>query len=895
MSTTGLYGTTLLSALPPQMISKSRKNKEWKEACMDALETIGKAQFRGNLRLIENYEMVKGKFIFGHYFEQDDYVDMISQLTKEFELPSYLRHYDIISQVINTLSGEWQSRPDVFRVKGHDESTTNEYVRRQSELLINYVTSKINVEVNRKLLERGLDPDKQDFGSQEEAQAYQQAVDQARQQLTPPEIQEYMSTDWFAAAEIWGQHQLELDRKRYRIAEKEKREFEDMVIADRCFRHFYLTPDGYNQETWNPVNVFFHKSPDVDYVEEGDFVGRVFYLTVPDIIDRYGYRMSKKQLEVLRGEAYDKKGGKWNYMKGTDWVYNDYSVPFKDYKSYNLINQSLGFKNIEEQGIPNLNAEFFSNLHDGTFHREGRGYFCVVEAYWKSQKKIGKVTYIDPETGLLTKILVDEDFVVPDGFTVLDAPFDDYDTDEVNTVVWTWINETWKGVKINTKGISDLGEDLYLDVMPLQFQFKGDLNPYYCKLPVCGQIFSVRNSQSMSLVDLMKPHQIGHNVAMNQAYNEMQKDVGKFIVMDVNMFPDAKDWGGEAAMEKWMLVAKELGVTVADTSPANSNNAAAVAGGHMPKLFDMDASSRIVSRLQIAREFEQMALKQIGFNDYRLGQQNSSSSATGVREGQARSFSQTETYFTNFSNYIQRCHKMNLDIAQYVQSQNKDVTISYVKSDMSRAFMKMNGTELLMADLHVYVSNSQEEIRQLETLRQLAIQNNTSGATMLDLAEIVTANSPAAIKAKLKVSQARQQENLDRQYELQQQQIEQQAQIAQLREQKEDERLAATIEGKKEVAYINTYARQLDNERDVDTNNVPDILEYDKLNNQASQADSKHEIEREKLQIARQKEITDREIKLRKLELEQRKLEQQRQIQKEELEYARIMKGKKDQ
>ena len=117
--------TTSYDILPAQSISLKEKlkvsnndsNKTWSQKTMDALESIGRNQYSMNLKLIENYEMIKGKFIFSHYFETDGYKGLLSKLSEEVELPSYLRHYDIISQVINTMSGEWQKRPDTFKVK----------------------------------------------------------------------------------------------------------------------------------------------------------------------------------------------------------------------------------------------------------------------------------------------------------------------------------------------------------------------------------------------------------------------------------------------------------------------------------------------------------------------------------------------------------------------------------------------------------------------------------------------------------------------------------------------------------------------------------------------------------------------------------------------------------
>lgn len=886
-----LYNSSLVAMLPPQMIPLTEKTQEWKENTMDALERIGRSQYNQNLKLIENYEMIKGKFIFNHYFETEGYNDMLGQLTREFDMPTYLRHYDIISQVINTMSGEYQKRPDNFRVRGHGEEYSNEYVRQKSSMLIEYVQAKIDAEINAKLAAMGIDPNKSDFNSPQEQQQYQQQVQQKKQALTPPEIQKYMDMTYLTTAEMWGQSQLELDKDRFRLDEKEKVEFEDMLVADRCFRHFYLTSNGYEQETWNPVTTFFHRSPEVPFIEEGDFVGRCFYLTTPSIIDRYGYFMTKKQIEDLQGEV-NKNKTRWNEAPGTDYVYKEYLEPFKGARDYTLMQQTLNFKNIESQGVPFLDQHALNSLYNGSMFNTVRGFHLVTEAYWKSQKKVGKVIFIDPETGLVTKMLVDENVIIPEDFKQKDSTFDD--REEPNTVIWTWINEVWKGKKISRRGVTTSNtDDIYFDIAPLEFQFKGDINPYKAKLPVCGQVFSIRNSQSMSLVDLMKPFQIGHNVAMNQLYQIMEREVGRFIVMDVNMFPSLKDWGGEKGWEKAMLVAKSLGMFPADTSPQTTKGSAAAAGGQYPKMIDLDESARMVSRINIANSFEQFALKQIGFNEYRLGQQAASSTAKGVEVGQQASYAQTESYFTNFSNYKRRCLKMDLDIAQFVQSKEKDITVSYIKSDMSRAFVKLNGTDLMTSDLHVYVSNSQEQIRQLEMLRQLALENNTSGATIVDLANIISMNSPSEIKLQLEESLKSQQAREDKQTQLQQQQIEQEKELEVMKEDRADARTDKEIAGREQVAYIQTFAKQADNLKDTNADAVPDLLEYDKLGAKTNADATKNQIAEEKNSLTRNKQIADKEMGIKKIQLEREKLASKEKIENKKLQIAKVLKSQK--
>ncbi len=873
MSNNSVYAT-IVADLPPQMVSYSEKNtKEFKKKCMDALEEVGRSQYMENISLIENYEMVKGKFIYNHYFETEGYTDYIAQLTREFELPSYLRHYDIVSQVINTLSGEYQKRPDTFRVKNFSEQATNEYQRSKTELITKYVNSQIEAEVTRKLLESGLDPNKQDFQSEEEAGQYQQLLQESQKALTPPEIQNYMDTQWSQAAEIWATHQLELDKHRFQLPEKEKKEFEDMLISDRCFRHFYLTADGYNQETWNPVQVFFQKSPDVDYIEDGDYVGRLYYASIPTIIDKFGFLMTKKELEALENKSLRNDKTRWNYSKGSEYVFKDYMVPFEGFQVYDTIQKT----------VPQLSSDTLADLTSSKFFDDKPGLYRVTEAYWKTQDKIGKVTYIDPETGILTKQYVDENFVIPSHFKQLDSAFFG-DTDEIDTVIWTWVNRVWKGIKINIKGTNN-DEDLYLNVGPVDFQFKGDINPYNAKLPVVGQVFSIRNSKPMSLVDLMKPYQIFYNVAMNQLYQIAEREIGNFIVMDVNLFPNSKDWGGEKSWEKYMLIARQLGIAPADTSRSNTTDAQ-VSGGQYPKLINMDESARMISRMTLAEKFEQMALRQVGFNEYRLGSYGQNATAGGVEQGTQASYAQTESHFTNFSNYLRRCHEFDLNIAQYTQSRQKDITVMNVKSDMSRTFIKVLGTDLLMADLHVRVINSQEFIRQLEMLRQLALQNNTTDASMTDLTSIILASSPSEIKILMKEADKRKENMAAQRSQMEQEQIAQQNEQAMLAVQKADEQFQEKLQNNLDVAYIQAGANLIGQDGN---NGEADSRALDMKENERS---DKRSYEQQKLEVTKQKNISDSNINNRKLALDQAKINKDLQVAKDKIRVMEVMKGK---
>jgi len=71
----------------------------------------------------------------------------------------------------------------------------------------------------------------------------------------------------------------------------------------------------------------------------------------------------------------------------------------------------------------------------------------------------------------------------------------------------------------------------------IPFQFKGDSSLYGCKLPVEGCVFGDRNTRSVSLVDLMKPFQIGYNIVNNQIADILVDELGTVIMLDQNALP----------------------------------------------------------------------------------------------------------------------------------------------------------------------------------------------------------------------------------------------------------------------------------------------------------------------------------------------------------------------
>jgi hypothetical protein len=856
--------TTPIDSLPSQMLTykqKMKSKKKWGRDCVDALEQLGRRQYYDNLRFLENYQMLNGKFMPHHYFEQEGYKDMLTMLTHEFDVPSTLRHYDIIGKTVNNLTEKLAEFPDVFHVQEiFEEDDTNEYTRTQSDLMHKSVQADINREIQMRLVAEGLDSNKQDFQSEDEAMQYQKEIQSMEQAMEPHQIQKYMETSWQSQGEIWGQHQLQLDRQRYKLDVLERKEFRDMLITDRCLRHFFLTGDGYDQETWNPMNTFMHVSPDVDWAEDGDYVGRIFYLTKADIIKRYGWKMDASDMKAL--ETLDK-----DYSNDLDFNGFPYKVyaPFEDYKAYDVITRNSGYDPINR--LPMLGDDVLYEMTNNLPNvNRNAGLFRVTEVYWVSQRKLGKYVHIDPETGQLVKDLVDENFIVPEHVKELTGEF--YDGNDLDTVYWTWADETWKGVKI-CFAVKD-NDAIYLDIDRCDFQFRGDRNPFTCKLPVCGRIFNNRNAQSMSLVDFMKPHQIGYNVCMNQLYQLLEKETGVFAVWDVRFFNNLKDWGGEDSFDKVAMVAKELGHVFGDTSPQNMQGANP--GNQLPKIINMELTSQMFSRAKLAQFFEERCLSQLGVAPQAMAEVKTTETATGINTAVSQTALNVQRYYTDFFEYKQRCLTMDLDISQFVQVQQKDVTISYTKSDQSRVFLKMLGTDLLLREMHVYVVNSQQLLQQLQQIKNLFLQSNTTGATPLDLVEVITANSPAALKVKLKESMDNMEKKEQAQQQNQQQQFQAQLEHDQETENRTDQRNHENNETKVEVAQIAAGAKTKVPPVPATPGSQNSQLDYSKFNAKTQADQQKNDVQQEANEIKREKNTNDKLIQTKQLDLQRQKI-----------------------
>lgn len=873
---------------PLQFIPSKEKDEEWAAWNLDWLEWQGLKQIRKNARrLMKNYKLAKGIIDRTDYIVEpnNEYRDIVETLVQDDVSALELKFYPIIPNVINVLVAEFAKRSTKLTYRAVDEYSYNELLEQKRGAIEEVLLQNAAVKIQAQLLAQGLDP------NSEEAQ--QQLSTENLKSL--PEIEGYFKKDYRSMIEEWATHQHKVDVERFRMDELEERAFRDSLITDREFWHFHMMEDDYQVELWNPVICFYHKSPDARYISQANWVGKTDMLTASDVIDKYGYLMNDEQLTALeaiypiRSAGYNiggqqNDGSFYDATKSYEWNTNMPSLAYRQYTSA-MAGSVYDGGDIVQQ-ILSEGEDYVNN---------GVAYLLRVSTcYWKSQRKVGHLTKIE-ENGEVVTDIVDEQYKVtvkPQYDTRLFKNKAKENLIYGEHIDWIWINEVWGGVKIGPNipsywGMNNPGglTPMYIGVNrpklgPLKFQFKGDSSLYGCKLPVEGAIFSDRNTKSTALLDLMKPYQIGYNIVNNQIADILVDELGTIIMLDQNTLPKhslGEDWGKGNYAKAYMAM-KNFQMLPLDTSITNTENA--LNFQHFQKL-DLEQTSRLMSRIQLANYFKQQAYEVIGVNPQRMGQQLSQQTATGVEQAVAASYAQTEVFFIQHCDYLMpRVHQMRTDLAQYYHSTNPSVRLSYITTADESVNFQMNGTDLLMRDLNIFCSTTANHRAILEQLKQMALQNNTTGASIYDLGKVVQSDSIAQLNNALKSSEEKQQQMKQQEMQQAQQMQEQQIQSQQQMEQMKIDAAMAEKEKdrQRDILVAEIRAAGYGSMADIDQNMMSDYrdamteikqteqykeqtqLQREKETSRNVQQDKKNQIEREKLQV--QREIADKQLEI---------------------------------
>lgn len=810
-----------INQFPLQRLPMSKKTQDWKESCVDYI--IGHSQGgsrNGNTRTRKE-EMQTYYDLYNSIYNEKDLKYVTNPFKQQDGFPAMAQDYNIIKPKIDLLLGEETKRPFNFRVVRTSDIATSEMQDKAKQMLIDYIQATI---MSR------LGPEEQD--------RYQEAL-QSGEVMPPEQIQKYMSKDYKDIAEITAYHSLNYLKNKLNITHEFYKGWKDALVGGEEIYYVGIVNGEPHLERINPIYFDYDTdTSDLEFIHEAQWCCYEMIMSVTEVYDRLYDKMSEKQLNDLLDMMDDSsKGGITPEVRKT----------------------SLDYPHIKTHSINGFAANPFeesNNVH-------------VWHCCWKSLKKIGFVTIINPETGMPEDYQVDETYKVTGN--------------EIN-VEWRWIIEVWEGYRI--------GEDLYVGIEPLEYQHVSADNPNSQRLPYTGVIYNNTNSRPRSLVSMMKPLQYMYIVLWYRLELAMARDKGKVVTMDITQIPKSMN----IDVAKWMHYLSALGVNF--VNPYEEGWDIPGREGGKPSQFnqisalDLTMANTIDQYINLMDKIESMLSEISGVSKQREGSIASNELVGNVERSVVQSAHITEPWFWTHNQVKKECITMLLDTAKYAWKDNK-TCIQYVLDDATRTFLTLSD-DFFYEDYDIFVEDTTKNQQQIEALRNLMQPAMQNGASLLDIAEIITMDNVTMIKNKLEEIE---QKRMEQQQQMEQAQAEREQQLVQMQnEVKEEELMLKEAEldlekykidtdasTKITVAQINAY-RGSEN-MDQDMNGIPDpieigkqAIEQQKVNSDA--ASKQFELNNKKREIEMKREIENKKIQLEKDKMKQ-EMELQKQKDKE--------------
>ena len=571
--------------------------------------------------------------------------------------PSKLRNYPIIKPVIDLLLGEKSKRPFNFTVAVTNSDAIDLREEEKKQKVMQSLHKMFVAKVQQQGEMQGLPPQ-----NPEEIK-------------TPEHILKEFNNTYVDMRATKGQQALNYLHQNNELEDKFRRGWFNFLVSGEVYTHRGVRGNEVFYESLNPLDVDYDLDPDLEFVEDGDWASIRKFAHASTLIDYYHDELTSAEVSRLEdSEIYNTESSMWHGTRETD-----------------------GARRGESRLIE------------------------AVTVYWKSRKRIGFLSYMNPTTGDV------EEETVPDGFKM--PP----ELEQLGgNITWEWANEVWEGTRI--------GKDIYVGLRPVLNQRTSLDNPSRCKLPINGRRYSDYNSNNISLVSLGIPYQLNYNIYKYRLEVAIAKSKDIIAQFDINMIP--KKWD----MDKFMYYVDATGIAWVDYNKEGVQ----LSPQHQSVL---DLSIKTIEQYIVLLESIVMEWERIsGVNKQRQGQVGQYEGKSTSQQAIMQSSHITEDLFKKYSSLEKRDLQALLDYSKEAWVLGKKTM--YVMPDGTAEFLAMDPIEHMESEYGVFVSDSGADLEKklkVESLAQSMIQNGVPASLV---AEAIDSDSFTQIKSKIKEAEA---------------------------------------------------------------------------------------------------------------------------------------------
>lgn len=543
-----------------------------------------------------------------------------------------------------------------------------------------------------------------------------------------------------------------------------------------------------------------------------------------------------------------------HFIEDAEWASYDEFLSISEI--VNRFSEDLTDKMIDDlyEQIPQGNelVDIFQE-YDSDFQAEER--IRVTHSEWKSLKPLKFLSGIDLETGEPYEMLVDEEYK-------LNKEAGDIKIDTI------WVIARYEGYKI--------GKDTYVQMREVPGQYFDIELPFKSKLSYIGCFYDAMNSEPTSLMDRIKFYQYMYDIILYKIELLMASDKGKILGIDYSMIPTKS---AKLSMEQWfhytfinqlaLLNPNEDGIRKGDI--VNSS-----------KVLDLSLISDIKKYVELADYIERRCGESVGITKHIEGQIGSNEAVRNTQQAIIQSANILEPYF-EMHNIVKRNVLQNLiEVAKVAYATYQPKYLSYVLDDLSRQLLQIDYDLLENSVYGIFVTNSMRSDEALQMVRQLshaAMQNQA--VEMSDVMKIMRSSSITEAEEYLRAAEK---ERREREEKLQEQQAQQAKELQQAQQDFEKEKMymghqfnMEEIEKKGEIEIHKQTILSIgfNEDKDLDKDGVPDVLEVAKFGVEAQVKQRALDIEESKLKQKEKEMANKKEIEEKKLKIEDKKAQSQ--------------------
>lgn len=641
---------------PSQKKSFSQKGKKWRQAHLD---------WADNNSYLNNSEIRRKrknkKINLNLYNGKVDVRDMKLILNpgglEQFFVPDAIQHYPIITPRVNVLVGEEKRRKFDWSVQITNPDTLSKMKEDKKKL------------VDAKLMEM-LQSDVSDEELEQELQKYGDYINFDYQDVREKR------------ANLLMRHYIaKLDMKI-----QFQQGFKDALIMGEEIYMFDIVNGEVVFEKLNPLKVHTLRSGFSNKIEDSDVIVIDDFWSPGKIQDTYYNDLN--DIEVSKLDETSFHGTNTNLDGVTEAVDDEFGLKLLEREGMDTY--------IESTGIYNNQDTYGRNTYT-----DGNGNIRVLRMFWKSMKKILKVSYFD-EMGKKQTKFRSEDYVV------------DKAMGETSEVIW--VPQWWKGVKI--------GQDTYLQIKPREIQYNKLDQPSFNSCGIVGQVYNSGDEESVTMVDRAKPFQYLYDISWYRVNEALSKYLGSIVELDLAKVPTG--W----SVTKWLYFARKSGISVVDSFKEGQKGMAkgrlaGSVGNTTGRVLEQRVGDFIQTHIDMM-EFAKAQMDEItGVSRQRLGQVENRETVGGVERAVSQSNHITEEVFTLHDYCKKRCFQLLIETAK-IALKGRTLKFSYIADDMTRQLAEIDGDQFAEEEYGLMVSNDDEINRleqKLEGMVQLGLQN----------------------------------------------------------------------------------------------------------------------------------------------------------------------------